>query len=509
MLVPSLAAVALVAVSCGGSSSGRQSESLRFPEGFLFGSAIAGFQVEMGCPTLTPERCEDRNSDWYQFITDPSFTGDPAMHILGDPPSSGPGFRELYEADLERAQKELGSNALRLSIEWSRVFPTATDGLTGDALRAAADPDALAYYHALFAAMKARGLKPLVTLNHYTLPTWIHDAVACHADFAHCTNRGWADRERIVREIARYAGFVAGEFGGEVDLWATLNEPLTAVVLPGFLFQTDQRTNPPGVSLQTDAAHTALAAMMEAHAAMYDAVHAADQVDADGDGTAARVGVVYNLEDIVPSDPDKDEDVTGAKNAEYLINQAFLDGTVYGRFDPELTGTPTMRDDLAGRMDFIGVNYYARLIVQGTPSAFLPQISPLLTFNPVTLEYDYGDPKGIYDVLMYARRWGVPLMITETGVTDPDDDGASSKWIAATLSWVARAIADGAPVEGYFYWTLMDNYEWNHGMSIRMGLYGVDKDDASKARHARSGVATFQRIASDGVVPADLAAPRQ
>ncbi len=193
----------------------------------------------MGCATLAAGQCEDRGSDWYQWITRPELLADPATHLAGTPPSGGPGFFELYPQDIARAAAELHLNALRLSIEWSRVFPSSTIGVSD--LRSVASPAALAYYHAVFAAMKAHGLRPLVTLNHYTLPSWLHDAAACHQDLATCAHRGWLDPS-AVGEAARYARFVAGEFP-EVDLWATLNEPFTAVVLAGYLLPSDARTN--------------------------------------------------------------------------------------------------------------------------------------------------------------------------------------------------------------------------------------------------------------------------
>lgn len=488
-------------------TAGCSGEDLTLPKGFLFGSAIAGFQVEMGCPTVNAADCEDRNSDWYTWITNPALVSDPMLFIEGDPPSSGPGFFELYPQDLDRAANELHGNALRLSIEWSRLFPTATDGITGqDALRAAASPAALAYYHALFDAVKAHGLTPLVTLNHYTLPSWIHDAYGCHMDIDTCTNRGWLDHDRILTEIAKYAGFVGAEFGDRIDMYATLNEPLTAVVLTGWLFQTAQRTNPPGVFLKTDDAKAAMATMIEAHARMYDAVHAADTVDADGDGKAARVGIVYNLQAVAPADPTDPQDQTGAKNLEYLEDQMFLDGVIKGDLDANLDGMPTHRDDLANRMDFLGVNYYARTIAQGTPSSFYPSISPLLTFNPIGLTYDYQYSRGIYEVLEFANQYKVPLLISETGVDDANNTGAAADWIVETLTWVKRAIRDGVPVEGYFYWTLMDNYEWNHGMTFHLGLYGVDKTDPQKTRTARSSVAVYSKIAIASAITPDLSA---
>jgi beta-glucosidase/6-phospho-beta-glucosidase/beta-galactosidase len=178
-----------------------------------------------------------------------------------------------------------------------------------------------------------------------------------------------------------------------------------------------------------------------------------------------------------------------------------------GAFDEGFTGQPVQRADLGGRLDFLGINYYARVVAQGIDGSFLPALSPLLTFNPLTLDFDYAYPKGIYDVLMWAwARYRLPMIITETGVEDAQDAGLAPAWVVQTLSWLKRAIDAGATVEGYFYWSLMDNYEWNHGMDVRMGLYAVDKDDPQKVRRARQAVTTLGRVAAGGAIPADLAA---
>jgi len=452
----------------------------------------------MGCPTVPRAACEDPHSDWYAWITNPTLISEPGNYIEGDPPTAGPGFFELYPADLDRLANELHGNALRTSIEWSRLFPTSTVGIEGyAALKAAASPAALTYYHALFAAMKARHLTPLVTLNHYTLPDWIHDAAGCHADLDTCSPRGWLDADTTVNEIAKYAGFCAQEFGGEVDWWATLNEPFTAIVLTGYLLPTAQRTNPPGVFLRWDAARTVVQAMIRAHNRMADAIHAADTVSASGDGVAARVGLVYNLQAVSPQDPTNALDIQGAKNLDYLMNQLFLDGAIKGLVDAQLDGTQVQASDLGGRTDFLGINYYQRITEEGLAESAFPQGTPLFTFDPLTLEYT-GDPAGLTQELAFASaRYHLPMVITETGTTDPGDTGAGAAWIQETLTRAREAISSGIDLRGYFYWTLMDNYEWNHGMSLRFGLYAVDGSDPSKARTARPrAIAAFSAVAA-------------
>jgi len=476
-----------------------------FPASFLFGSSIAGFQVDMGCPTLAAS-CDDPNSDWYQFVTDPKTKDDASAHVSGQPPSVGPGHWELYDEDYDLAANELHQSGMRFSIEWSRVFPTATDAADGyDALKQLADPAALDHYHAELAALKKRGIKPLVTLNHYTLPTWIHDGVGCHVDFANCSPKGWVDKDRTVKEIAKYAGFVAEEFGGEIDLWATLNEPF-AVLLPGYIFPSADRSNPPALTLKFAAAKTVLLGLIEAHARMYDAVKAHDTVDADGDGKAAEIGVVYAMAPVKADDPTNDLDVTAAKNVFYLWNMVYLNAVAKGDLDADMTGMSVHRDDLANRMDYIGINYYTRITVQGEPMASLPELSPLATFNPFTIKQWEDYPKGIYEMAMVVKdQLKLPAIVTENGAADPNDDGTAPSYLVRHLTWLSRAIHDGADVRGYFYWTLMDNYEWNHGMDIRMGLYAVDKDDPTKARKPRKAVDVFSRIAQGKEVPGDLA----
>ncbi len=499
---------ALLLAACSEKPDETPAPKTGFPEGFLWGSAVAGFQVDMGCPTLAPEQCEDRGSDWYAWVTTPELQDDPSTHLAKHPMSHSPGFWELYEQDFDRLKNEVGGNAFRMSIEWSRIFPASTVGIEGyDALKAVANADAIAKYHQMFQALRARGLTPLVTLHHYTLPSWIHDAVGCHKDLSACQAKGWVDRAGTVKEIAKYAGFAAKEFGGEIDLWATLNEPM-AVVLSGFIFPSAERTNPPGVTMKLAEGRTALAAMIEAHARMYDAIKANDTADADGDGNPATVGLVHAMNVAAPKNPDSRLDRKAAENVFYLYTGAFLDGAAKGDLDEDLDGKPEHREDLAGRMDYVGINYYTRSTVESTSDgeAALPELSPLTTFNPFTVEVWGTYPRGIYEMTMLVKeRYGKPVIISENGTQDAKDDGTGPAFIVPHLTWLQRAVRDGADVRGYFYWTLMDNYEWNHGTNWRMGLYAVDPADSTKARTARKSVPVYRKIIEANAIPQELA----
>ena len=469
-------------------------EPLVFPPGFLFGAAVSGFQHEMGCPTLPPARCEDEHSDWYVYITAPETRDSPATHIVGDPPSAGPGMWERYEEDIRQSRAEVGLNAFRFSVEWSRIFPQRTDGIEGiEALRAVADAEAIARYHRLLDALEAEGMTPFVTLNHYTLPRWLHDTVRCHQGLAGCEDRGWADRARAVREAAKYAAFVAHEFGPRVRWWATLNEPF-AVLLPGYLLPTEERSNPPALQMEVEAAKEVLVALVEAHARMYDAVKEHDP--------ESMVGVVYNLTPTKPRDPTSPLDRQAAANLDSLFNRVYVEATALGLLDDDLDGEAELRDDLVGRMDYLGINYYTRITAAGLPASLFPRLSPLLTFNPLDLQLWEEYPQGLYEMVRYANEaLGLPAVITESGGGGPDED--RERILVTHLSWAARALRDGLDLRGYFYWTLIDDYEWNRGMSIPMGLYALEGGEA-KARRRRSVAERYREIIEAGEIPEAL-----
>src|SRR5207248_697608 len=105
--------------------------------------------------------------------------------------------------------------------------------------------------------------------------------------------------------------------------------------------------------------------------------------------------------------------------------------------------TPVHRDDLAGRLDFLGVNYYVRTTAEGVGSSIFPDVSPLITFNPASLGFK-PDAAGIGEVLDFAKGYGKPIYITETGLSDPDDSGTAAAWIETTLRETRRAMARGA-----------------------------------------------------------------
>ncbi|HEV7735083.1 MAG TPA: family 1 glycosylhydrolase, partial [Candidatus Binatia bacterium] len=190
-----------------------------FPPGFLWGTAISGFQSDMGGGAPT-----DTNTDWWVWVRDPLNLAQ--GRVSGDLPETGPGFWTRFDTDGRLARRGLRNNALRMGIEWSRIFPTSTAGVDISGgftpavlaqLDALADPAAVAHYREVFTALRARGLEPMVTLNHFSLPLWVHDPIAVRNAFATVdplagpvppglAQSGWLD-PAIVPEFAKLAAY--------------------------------------------------------------------------------------------------------------------------------------------------------------------------------------------------------------------------------------------------------------------------------------------------------------
>jgi len=473
----------LIGLSC--TKSTPVDEEPRFPDTFRFGSATAGFQVDMGCPTRTD--CIDDQSDWYAWVTTPEIVDESALFVSGESVEVGPGMWELFEADVAQMAAD-GHTAYRMSLEWSRLFPdpATAQAQSVDDLATLADQDALIRYHQMFQALEDVGIEPIITLNHYTLPLWVHDGVLCHTD-PECVASGWVDSDRIVPMIALYSGFVAREFGGSVDTWFTLNEPF-ATTLSGYLQPGEDRSAPPGRSFDVEATVAVLRAQIEGHAAMADAVRSYDTVDADGDGRAQEVGIVLNMVDIQPSDPDNPDDQRGADHADYLYHRLYLDALTSGAWDDDLDGIPDRnRPELAGRLDLIGINYYNELTVLGLPFAPVSTV-PAFDFYP---EFSWEPhPEGLAAVIRNADQWGLPIWVTENGTPFVEDRGVEV--LEGHLDSLLEVVDEGLPVRGYLYWSWVDNYEWNHGLDLRFGLYALDP--ITKARSPRPVAERYREI---------------
>ena len=481
-----------------------------FPRSFLWGTAISGFQSEMGGRPANV----DRGSDWYVWTHDRENRRRGV--VTRDLPERGPGHWNRFSNDVRLAARDLNQDALRISIEWSRIFPRSTKRVSGlRALDGLANRAALRHYGAVLRRIRASGMTPFVTLNHYALPSWLHDPLEVRRKLssrdpdaplpAGIRRGGWLDPDSVA-EFRKYAAYLAWKLGPLVDYWAPLNEPVV-VAASGYVNVAGalEGNFPPGV-LSFSAANRVVRTLARANAAAYRAIHARDD--------RARIGPVHNMVAFTPADPSSQKDRRGAEHADYLFNRLYLNAVVRGEYDRDADGVIEAGERikrLAGRADFIGVNYYFRGRVTGLNSPLSRWIQ-VLDFLPSTFYRTEADqnrpacpttcsefgteiyPEGFGEVLRTAGSYGLPLIVTENGIADADDDQRSG-YIADHLRVLRDAMRAGvARVRGYFHWSLMDNFEWAEGYAPKFGLYDI-------RRRPRPSARLYAAISRTGTLP--------
>ena len=353
-----------------------------FPPGFLWGTAISAFQTEAGG---TPANA-DRNSDWWVWSHDPDEIA--AGHVSGDLVERGPGHWARWRQDLRLARERLGANAFRFSIEWSRLFPRPTG-----AARTPKQLDRLVNERAArhYGAERARcaGLKPVLTLNHFTLPSWLHDPLA--------TRRLRRPRGRRSPARARARRLARPHHDPRVRRVCRLGRPPLRQARGhlGHRQRADGRGRerlreraggvrglvPAGV-LSFRAAIQAVRNLAKANALAYDAVHRHDR--------RARVGPVHNMVAFTPATPSSAGDRRGTRHAEYIFNRV----PERGRQGPRRPrrGRPhrgRRAPARRARADFIGLNYYFRSRVLGLGGPASTTV-PLFDFLPTNV---YAHPQ--------------------------------------------------------------------------------------------------------------------
>lgn len=442
-----------------------------FPEGFLWGAATAPVQIEGGL----------HDSDWWRWER----LGNVSSCESAD---DGPHSWDRWGEDLDAAQA-MGLTAYRFGIDWSRVYPTRQDWDDDTP-----DLEAIARYHEMLADMRGRGIEPMVTLQHFALPIWLSDP----CDIA--GRAGWLD-EGIVDLFAEWSGRVAAEFGDEVDLWITINEPMVYALGANFLGVMPPGARHNGVTEPELAFADVISTaehMIYAHAAAFDAIHAAD-------GTALVSVAKHNraFEARHAGNPDEE---AGAAALQYGMNRLFLNALTAGDLDLNLDqdyddeGEGRGIAALSDRLDFIGLNYYSRTlvtVVEGFPLPGFPVFEPYPTPDPKSdVSWDVY-PGGFAVVLEELRPYDLPVYITENGIAD-SGDVMRSTFLVDHLDVLARAIGGGLDVRGYFHWSLVDNFEWGSGFCPKFGLYGIDPSSGDRVE--TEGARTYRDIIAAGAV---------
>jgi len=509
-----------------------------FPENFLWGVSEAGFQFEMGDPL---GKNIDPNTDWFKWVHD---TVNVSRRIVsGDLPENGVNYWELYDSDHDLAE-ELGMNAYRLGVEWSRIFPRDTAGARVDVeikdgrivridfdekvlekLEALANMDALNHYKKIIENLRDKGFKVIVCLNHFTLPIWIHDPIVARNTGLRSGARGWYDQKTIV-EFSKYAGFLAWRLGDKVDIWATFNEP-NIVAETGYFLTTNGF--PPGVRMNAlNALKTfkrVLMNMIVAHARAFEAIKKFDTQRADPDSSLpASVGVIQHVIPVMPLNPLREADSHASRFIRNVHNNLFVEAVSSGWVDKNLNMVrdgDEVEKDLNGKLDWLGVNYYTRMVVKGRTSLLAKLLMGIRGIPEIMEGYgltcrardvshdgrptsDFGwelYPEGLVETLLEMSRYGRPMFITENGVAD-SEDRLRPRYIVEHLR-VLEEIVSGKRVDvrGYFHWALTDNYEWAQGFSMKFGLYSVNLN-TKKRIPRKNSVETLRRIIQNRTVGA-------
>jgi beta-glucosidase len=422
--------------------------TMYFPSDFLWGTATSAHQVEGN----------NVNNDWWQWEAE-------AGHILNDDRSGrASDWWDNAEADLDAAA-EMGNNAHRLSVEWSRIEPEPS----------IFNEDALERYRQILKAMHERDIEPMVTLHHFTNPVWL-------------VERGDFDSDLVVDYFQRYVTKVVSSLGDLTPKWITINEPMVY-----FVMRYLERSFPPPVEGGWIAGLRALRHMLACHALAYEQIKESYPM--------AEVGIAKHYRPIEAWTPGNRLDRWWAGRVSRFFNDLWMNSLVSGRLSWPI-GRGSIKH-LAGSFDFVGINYYSRSLVR-----FPPRPGHLYETKPpsgaIMADDDFFEiyPAGLFAAIEAATRFGKPIVITEHGLPDRKDKLRPSV-ILTHLREVWRAISFNFPVMGYYHWTLVDNFEWERGWTQRFGLIGLDPQ--TQEREWRSSARLYREICQSNGISSDMA----
>ncbi len=447
----------------------------RFPARFILGAATSAYQIEGAW-----NEGGKGESIWDRFVRVPGAiadgsTGDVACDHV-----------RRWQEDVQ-AMAKLDLDAYRFSISWPRVLPRGSGKV---------NPEGLSFYDRLVDGLLERGIQPFATLYHWDLPQPLQDA------------GGWAARS-TADAFAEFAYIAGRRLGDRVRYWMTLNEPFVSA----FVGYREGR-HAPGHRDEGEA----LAAVHHLLLA-----HGRGLVSLRESVPGVRVGIVLNLYPMVPASP-SEEDRLATEKCDGTVNRTFLDPLAGRGYPPvvsydrdSLVSTVRQGDleSIAAPMDFLGVNYYFRMIVrdESLPEAARAPRTVTLSNEVTTMGWEVY-PEGLYDLLVRLRRdYAFPAYyVTENGAATPDrldpdgsvNDVSRISYLRRHLEQALRAVEAGIPLEGYFAWSLLDNFEWAEGFRQRFGLIHVDFE--SGKRTPKASFAWYQRViarrhlADDGTV---------
>lgn len=431
------------------------SEKIRFPGGFLWGASTSAYQIE-GSPLADGAG----PSIWHRFSHTPGRTAN------GETGDIACDHYRRYTSDIA-LMRELGLNAYRFSISWSRIFPQGT----GRVNQAGLD-----FYSRLVDELLAAGIAPSVTLYHWDLPAALDD------------RGGWLNPD-ITKWFADYAAAMFKALDGRVRMWATLNEPW--VVTDGGYLHGALAPGHRNLFEAPIASHN----LLRSHGAAVQAYRGIGK---------HQIGIVVNLEPKYPAS-DSPEDLAATARADAYMNRQYLDPIFKGSHPGELKDIfgeawPANADEcmelVRQPLDFLGINYYLRGVSQNDPAALPVRASNVPQPQHTTTETGWEVyPPAFTRVLLWVKeRYGsIPLYVTENGAAFPDppvarggqlDDPLRVDYYREHLRAAHAAMERGVDLRGYFAWSLLDNYEWSLGYSKRFGIVHVNFENQERTPKA-------------------------
>lgn len=415
-----------------------------FPSDFVWGAATAAYQIEGAW-----NEGGKSESIWDRFCRKPGTIEN------GDSGDVACDHYHRWREDIA-LMKEIGLQAYRFSVSWPRVMTDSGE----------VNPAGMDFYDRLVDALLEGGIQPWITLYHWDLPQRLQD------------RGGWPARG-VVDAFCGYADALTRRLGGRVKRWITFNEPQVSA----FNGYYEGRHAPGHKNLQeaVEASHH----LLLAHGRCLPIIRA--------NCPGSQVGITLDLHPVTAASPSL-ADRQATRLVDGLVNRWFLDPLTGRGYPQDVIQAERRRMDciqsgdmaaIAAPVDFLGVNYYFRKIARAEN---LPEDQNLVRKvfpNPERTEMGWEVyPEGIYDLLARLHfDYGFPeLVITENGAALKDeldaggqvDDPQRISYLRRHLQQVSRAIACGAPVKGYFTWSLLDNFEWGYGYSKRFGLVYVD-----------------------------------
>ncbi|KAM1005103.1 hypothetical protein ACFX2J_005179 [Malus domestica] len=479
--------------------------SSSFPSDFLFGTASSSYQYEGAY--LNDGKALN---NWDVFTHEPDRISD------GTNGDIAVDQYHLYMEDLD-LMNYLGVNSYRFSISWARVLPKGRFGRVNRA--------GIAHYNKFIDELLLRGIQPYVTLTHYDIPQELEDRYGA-----------WLSPQ-VQADFKHYANTCFKFFGDRVKYWATFNEPNVAVP-NGYRLGTYPPARcsiPFGNCTSGDSEREPFIAahnIILSHAAAVNVYRTKYQKIQGG-----SIGIVMNAPWFEPISNSLEDKLAAERAISFYMNW-FLDPIVLGRYPAEMQ--ELLGADLPAfsksdvemlkktGLDFIGLNHYTSCyskdcmfsVCESGTGASRTEGYALRTFEkdgvfigePTTIDWLYVYPQGMEKIVTYVKERynNTPMFITENGFGEIENSNSSSaellhdvkrlEYMGSYLQALAKAMRKGADVRGYLVWSLLDNFEWTSGYTIRFGLYRVDYTTLKRTQ--RLSAAWYKQFISNHTVQA-------